>query len=299
MTDLPMVSYRNLRSGKAVRSRCEGSLAGVSVRVILYGQKIPIRANIVNNSAVQTRSLSMFVRRELAAEAEAFEARRKANLHARAGVLDAGDRHAVRSYCNGRAISISFEPARGTWPSGRAWWASGRVQIWVSAGHDPLDFAYVVRHELGHIFGLAHRDMRGDPRYWPIAAKTRAYFGYASKIPLRPRAEKRARVKTSDQKLAAAEGKLREWQRKARLAGTKIAKYKRRIAALSKKSAGSGESSRRIDVKAILADPEQRRELIVRTIQATQAREGIDTTEEQAMAAYDAVMQEAKGDRDA
>ena len=42
----------------------------------------------------------------------------------------------------------------------------------------------------------------------------------------------------------------------------------------------------RVNVKAILADPDLRRELMVRTIQATQAREGIETTEEQAERAY-------------
>ena len=42
----------------------------------------------------------------------------------------------------------------------------------------------------------------------------------------------------------------------------------------------------RVDVKAILADPDLRRKLMVRTIQATQAREGIETTEEQAERAY-------------
>ena len=42
----------------------------------------------------------------------------------------------------------------------------------------------------------------------------------------------------------------------------------------------------RVNVKAILADPDLRRKLMVRTIQATQAREGIETTEEQAERAY-------------
>ena len=44
--------------------------------------------------------------------------------------------------------------------------------------------------------------------------------------------------------------------------------------------------NRRVNVKAILADPDLRRKLLVSTIQATQAREGIDTTEEQADRAY-------------
>jgi hypothetical protein len=46
--------------------------------------------------------------------------------------------------------------------------------------------------------------------------------------------------------------------------------------------------TRRVNLKAIFADPVLRRELMVATIQATQAREGIDTTREQAERAYDA-----------
>ena len=42
----------------------------------------------------------------------------------------------------------------------------------------------------------------------------------------------------------------------------------------------------RVDVKAILAEPDLRRKLMVRTIQATQAREGIETTDEQGERAY-------------
>ena len=45
--------------------------------------------------------------------------------------------------------------------------------------------------------------------------------------------------------------------------------------------------NKRVNVKAILADPDLRRKLMVSTIQATQAREGIDTSpEEQADRAY-------------
>lgn len=50
--------------------------------------------------------------------------------------------------------------------------------------------------------------------------------------------------------------------------------------------------SRRVDIKAILANPAQRRELIVSTIVATQAREGITTTYAQAATAYDNVQKE-------
>lgn len=50
--------------------------------------------------------------------------------------------------------------------------------------------------------------------------------------------------------------------------------------------------NRRVDIKAILADPVQRRRLMVRCIIATQAMEGIETTQEQAEAAYDKVQAE-------
>ncbi len=45
-------------------------------------------------------------------------------------------------------------------------------------------------------------------------------------------------------------------------------------------------SQRRVNVRAILADPDLRRQLMVPTIQAIQAREGIETTVEQAERAY-------------
>lgn len=53
--------------------------------------------------------------------------------------------------------------------------------------------------------------------------------------------------------------------------------------------------SARINIRAILADPRLRRRLMVDTIIATQAREGIVTTIEQAGAAYDAAVQHRRG----
>lgn len=51
----------------------------------------------------------------------------------------------------------------------------------------------------------------------------------------------------------------------------------------------------RIDLQAILRDPVQRRDLLVRCLIAIQAREGIMTTRAQAEQAYDAVRAEPKG----
>ena len=52
--------------------------------------------------------------------------------------------------------------------------------------------------------------------------------------------------------------------------------------------------NRRVNIRAILANPVLRRELVISTIIATQAREGITTTEAQAAAAYDHVQQEKR-----
>ena len=46
----------------------------------------------------------------------------------------------------------------------------------------------------------------------------------------------------------------------------------------------------RVNIRAILGNPKARRDMIVRVIVATQAREGIETTTEQAERAYDRVM---------
>ncbi len=49
---------------------------------------------------------------------------------------------------------------------------------------------------------------------------------------------------------------------------------------------------KRVDIRAILADEHLRRELVVTTIIATQLREGVVTTREQAERAYDRVRAE-------
>ena len=48
----------------------------------------------------------------------------------------------------------------------------------------------------------------------------------------------------------------------------------------------------RINMADLLADPVARKKLMVRVIIATQAREGIETTQEQAEAAYEKVRRE-------
>jgi hypothetical protein len=52
------------------------------------------------------------------------------------------------------------------------------------------------------------------------------------------------------------------------------------------------KNNTRVDVRAILAEPAARKRLMVSVIIATQAREGIETTQDQAETAYDIVQRE-------
>ena len=51
----------------------------------------------------------------------------------------------------------------------------------------------------------------------------------------------------------------------------------------------------RVNIFSILSNPVLKRRLMVAVIIATQAREGIDTTQQQAEEAYDKVQQEKSG----
>ena len=51
-------------------------------------------------------------------------------------------------------------------------------------------------------------------------------------------------------------------------------------------------TNKRVNIQEIIGNPVLRRKLMVDSIIATQAREGITTTREQAEAAYDKVLQE-------
>jgi|LakMenEpi03Aug12_release.lakeMendotaPanAssembly.Ray.scaffolds.fasta_scaffold941080_2 hypothetical protein len=52
--------------------------------------------------------------------------------------------------------------------------------------------------------------------------------------------------------------------------------------------------NKRINIKPLLGNPERRRDLMVQCIIATQAREGIVTTKQQAEAAYDKILRSKK-----
>lgn len=54
------------------------------------------------------------------------------------------------------------------------------------------------------------------------------------------------------------------------------------------------KKSRRVDIKAILANPITKRNMMINLIVAAAAMEGIDTTPEQATQAYDKIQEEKR-----
>ena len=71
-------------------------------------------------------------------------------------------------------------------------------------------------------------------------------------------------------------------------------KRRPRVTGMTRRGEGGERRHRRLPVRDILDDPDERRELMISTIIATQAREGIEVTREQAARAYDKIQRELR-----
>jgi hypothetical protein len=156
-------------------------------------------------------------------------------------------------YCTGRAF------VGGKWMVVRI--AVGRRRLAFAkyerdySAVDRGDLAFVVTHELGHIRGLRHAKMRGnlyDRRRLPQNEK---HFAFAERLHLRlappepkvPRAVQAAQRRA--EKVARARGHVAAWERRRKLATTKLGVWRRRLRDLERRAA-----------RAAAAAPHQRRE---------------------------------------
>lgn len=114
--------------------------------------------------------------------------------------------------------------------------------------HDPREIGALVVHELGHLRGLTHGQMRGGARWtWKgVAGGEAAWYAaqeWAKDLPLRmEEPEKRERVTGAalvDRRAAATAAAIKRWETKAKRAATALKKlrararyYDRRAAAL-------------------------------------------------------------------
>jgi hypothetical protein len=94
---------------------------------------------------------------------------------------------------------------------------------------DPVALAMVIAHELAHAKGMKHREMNSTRYTWGPGWRER--YAYALDYPIGVKAapvkpsltEKRAKA------LAKAQSKVREWERKLKLANTTLRKWKVRV----------------------------------------------------------------------
>jgi hypothetical protein len=102
---------------------------------------------------------------------------------------------------------------------------------------DPRELAAVIVHEMGHLRGLEHRDMRGAARWTFVGTSREAWLehhAWVSMFQLRPRPpvskpERIVGIQLVEQRRQRAEAGLARWQMKAKRATNAIRKYRARI----------------------------------------------------------------------
>ena len=95
---------------------------------------------------------------------------------------------------------------------------------------DAVDFAHVVAHEMAHSRGMKHVAMRGSRRYNRIEG-WRDYYSWAAAL-LIERKPERARPTRNDRRalrLSHAETMLARWERKAKAATRRAARWRGRV----------------------------------------------------------------------
>lgn len=107
---------------------------------------------------------------------------------------------------------------------------------------DKVDFAGTVAHELAHLRGVKHSQMRGCPRYRRVDGHRDRYaWAEAMRLerktkpcPVDPAARKAAR---RVMQLVSAQRKVEEWQRRVRLAQGRLRGWTQRLRRLEKRAA--------------------------------------------------------------
>lgn len=169
---------------------------------------------IVNESRYETAPLRAIIRRVATVE------------------LDPSKRKRVTVYIRETKRGVTRSDELGTGCLGWARIGGSRCVLYVPANFqrfDPETFAHVCAHEMGHLRGLRHPEMRGFSAYaW--TPDWRGYvrkMGYLDGITVTIKPPKRKPRLTDEDKLARVEANLARWQPKLRRAENAIKKYEK------------------------------------------------------------------------
>lgn len=132
---------------------------------------------------------------------------------------------------------VNVNRRHNNWVGGYAWYHSNRMVLKLPKRGpiDPCELAKVAAHEMAHTHGMKHRDMKGSRRYTNTEG-WRELYAWAAEYPIEQKPEP-AKPTLADKrlkKLEAAQSALLRWQRKAKLANTKMKKYKLTIKRIEK-----------------------------------------------------------------
>lgn len=131
-----------------------------------------------------------------------------------------------------RHLHVTFQNAKQWHGTSGVAWLGGRsmtvrIQLCEKPEHlDKIDLAHTITHELGHLKGLDHQDMKGDSKY-NRTGRWRDRHRWAADMPVRLKAEmvkpkKKPSTEEKRQKaLAHAEAMVTKWEKKEKLAKTK------------------------------------------------------------------------------
>lgn len=91
---------------------------------------------------------------------------------------------------------------------------------------DLIDFAHVIAHEMAHLRGVRHNAMRDYSRYMRVG-NWRELYAWAKEMPLE-RKRIKPKLNKADSRQKRAEDLLATWERKLKLARTKVRLYQRK-----------------------------------------------------------------------
>lgn len=118
--------------------------------------------------------------------------------------------------------------------SGRAVVRGHNARLMVpSQSVDRIDLVGTLVHEFGHLRGLEHAQMRGNPRWQRTGDHHRALYAWAESLPLelvKPKPAVRATgMALVEQRRAATERRLRAWLTRQKRAATAVRKLRARL----------------------------------------------------------------------